>query len=175
MKKQLLIAMAGLLPAVTLTANAMAPMDDAPAMNHDGASLGIFYDQTVGGMVPKLTLMKGKFVGSVGYSYKKTEPANDNNGDSFGISYVPMNFSYLRNITPELAYSVGPGGMWSANSADNADNEYVYGAQMSLYYFPAKNVMFTASLMPIAKEKETTGTTETEYLREGAIGMSYVF
>lgn len=166
--------MATLLPAMAITANAMEPMDDttAPAANHDGASLGIFYDQTVGGMAPKLTLMKGKFVGSIGYSYQKVEPEN---GNSYGVSYVPMNIGFMRVINPQVSYSIGPGGMWSASSQDNADNEYVYGAQASLYYFPTDKITITASLMPIAKEKESNGDRKTEYLREGDIGVSYVF
>jgi len=170
MKKQLLIAMASLLPAVTLTANAM---DDASATNHDGAALGIFYDQTVGGMVPKLSFMKGKFEASVGYSYKRIDP--DNGDAEYGISYVPVNFGFVRNINSQVAYSIGPGGMWSRTSQDGADDEYVYGAEASLYYFPTDKIMITASLMPIAKEKDSSGNMEDEYLREGSIGMSYVF
>jgi hypothetical protein len=172
MKKQLLIAMATLLPAVTLTANAMAPMDDSSAVNHDGTSLGIFYDQTTDHMTPKLTFIKKSFVGSIGFSAEKETPEN---ADSYSKVFVPLYLGYMRNLTSQVSYSVGPGGMWSSTSEDGADNQYVYGAQMSLYYFPTENLMLSASLMPYAKEKESDGERENEYLREGSIGMSYVF
>lgn len=184
MKQKLIIAMAGLLPALALsTANAgdfgsesMGTDDSMSSMSttssHDSLSLGIFYDESVGGVIPKVTFMKDWFVASTGLGYKRQNPTV---GNSYNEYYVPLSLGYLREVGPNLSYSMGPAGVWTKTTQTGADNGYVYGPEASLYYQAAKNVMFTASVMPMSRQKNTDGSRSTEIFQEGSIGMSYTF
>lgn len=183
-KKKLIIAMAGLLPALALSTahagdfdsegmsadNSMSSM--STSSNHDSLSLGIFYDESVGGVIPKVTFMKDWFVASTGFGYQRQNPSM---GNSYNEYYVPLSLGYLRDIGPNLSYSMGPAGVWTKTTQTGAENGYVYGPEASLYYQAAKNVLFTASVMPISKQKNTDGSRSTEIFQEGSIGMSYTF
>lgn len=185
-KNKLIIAMASLLPALAVSTasagdfnsesmsanNSMSSASTGSMSNHDGLAVGIFYDQSVSGMVPKVTFMKDWFVASAGLSYTRENPSV---GESYNEYYVPISLGYLREIAPNISYSMGPSLVWTKTTQTGADNGYVFGPQANLYYFATDHIMFTASIMPIARQKETNGDRNNTLFQEGALGLSYTF
>jgi hypothetical protein len=178
MKKPLYLAMACLLPALTLSlAQAGSYSDESQPelmskMSNSSVALGVAYNQTAGSTLSTLTYLRDSLIASIGFTYKKVDPTD---ADDYSITYVPLSLGVLKPVSDKVSYSLGVGGMYGANSQDNGSDPYVYGPEVGLYYFPVDHLMTSVTLMPYAKERDHDGEMEDELFREGSIGMSYVF
>mgnify|MGYP003962933431 CR=1 FL=1 len=141
-------------------------------------ALGTYWTSGDGGMMPVLSVqynMIGFAFGmTVDHNREYTNEAGETVAGGSEFDYL-FDFSLRSPISPRLFFKYGASLQYGHSNLEGVKDPYVFGPFVGLSYYLTDHLCLEATLLPYAYERYTDDTKEDEFMKNGRIGVSYVF